>query len=72
MNKSALSTGGIAVSTATLEPAVSWALTAIFHAPVPESVSVLVTGLLGSAIHAAINYVQARADSKASQPAVQQ
>jgi hypothetical protein len=67
MNKlSSLPTGGIAVSAATLEPAVSWALSAIFHAPVPESVAVLVTGLVGSAAHAAYNYVLARAESKAA------
>jgi hypothetical protein len=73
MNKlSSLPTGGIAVSAATLEPAVSWALSIIFHAPVPESVAVLVTGLLGSAVHAAYNYVLARSEAKAPQQAVQQ
>jgi hypothetical protein len=66
MNKSSIPTGGIAVSAATLEPAVSWALSALFHAPVPESVAVLVTGLLGSAAHAAYNYVISRAESKAA------
>jgi hypothetical protein len=66
MNKSSIPTGGIAVSAATLEPAVSWALSALFHAPVPESVAVLVTGLLGSAAHAAYNYVISRAASKAA------
>lgn len=67
MNGTSLTTGGITVSAATLEPAVSWALTAMFHAAVPESVSVLVTGLLGAAVHAAINYINAR--SAAKQPA---
>lgn len=67
MNKSSIPTGGIAVSAATLEPAVSWALSALFHAPVPESVAVLATGLLGSAVHAAYNYVIARAAAKAAQ-----
>jgi hypothetical protein len=60
MNGTSLTTGGITVSAATLEPAVSWALTAIFHSPVPESVSVLVTGLLGAVAHAAINYLNSR------------
>jgi hypothetical protein len=66
MNKSSIPTGGIAVSAATLEPAVSWALSALFHAPVPESVAVLVTGLLGSAAHAAYNYVASRTAAKAA------
>lgn len=60
MNGTSLTTGGITVSAATLEPAVSWALMAIFHSPVPESVSVLVTGLLGAAVHAGINFLAAR------------
>ncbi len=64
MNGTSLTTGGITVSAATLEPAVSWALTAMFHAPVPESVSVLVTGLLGAAVHAVINYINARSAAK--------
>jgi hypothetical protein len=63
-----LTTGGITVSAATLEPAVSWTLTAMFHAPVPESVSVLVTGFLGAAVHAAINYLNARS-AKSAAPA---
>jgi glycerol uptake facilitator-like aquaporin len=59
-----LTTGGITISAATLEPAVSWALTVITHAPVPESVSVLVTGLLGAAVHAAVSYVNERFGAK--------
>lgn len=58
-----LATGGITISAATLEPAVSWALTAIFHAPVPESVSVLLTGLIGAAIHAGIGALKARSEA---------
>jgi hypothetical protein len=73
MNKlSSLPTGGIAVSAATLEPAVSWALSTIFHAPVPESVAVLVTGVLGSAVHAAYNYVLSRAGVKSLPTTAQQ
>lgn len=64
-----LTTGGITISAATLEPAVSWALGAIFHAPVPESVSVLVTGLIGAAVHAGIGALKAR--SASVQPAQQ-
>lgn len=57
---SSVVTGGITISAATLEPAVSWALTAIFHAPVPDSVSALVTGVLAAAVHAGINALRAR------------
>jgi len=64
MNGTSLTTGGITVSAATLEPAVSWALTAIFHSPAPESVSVLVTGLLAAAVHAALNFIAARTAAK--------
>jgi hypothetical protein len=65
MNTStALNTGGITVSAATLEPAVSWALSALVHVPVPESVAVLVTGLLGAAVHAGIDFVKNRASAK--------
>ncbi|EEF25284.1 conserved hypothetical protein [Ricinus communis] len=71
MNGTSLTTGGITVSAATLEPAVSWALGAIFHAPVPESIAVLATGLIGAAVHAAINAVKARAAAKQPAPAQQ-
>ncbi|MFP3647571.1 hypothetical protein [Paraburkholderia sp. SIMBA_054] len=57
---SSVITGGITISAATLEPAVSWALAAIFHAPVPDSVSALVTGALAAAVHAGINALRAR------------
>lgn len=57
---SSIVTGGVTISAATVEPAVQWALTAVFHAPVPESVSVLVTGLVCAAAHAAINRLIAR------------
>jgi len=33
-NTSAITTGGVAISTATLMPAVEWALGLIFHVPV--------------------------------------
>lgn len=66
MNGTSLTTGGITVSAATLEPAVSWALTAVFHAPVPESVAVLVTGLIGAAAHSAVNFLAARAAKPAT------
>lgn len=64
MNGTSIATGGITVSAATLEPAVSWALSAVFHSPAPESVSVLVTGLLGAAAHAVLNYINARSAAK--------
>ena len=67
---SSLTTGGIAVSTATLEPAVSWALNVIFHAAVPESVSVLVAGLLAAGAHALYNYLLSRG-IKVDPPAAQ-
>ncbi|WOD18662.1 hypothetical protein [Paraburkholderia kirstenboschensis] len=57
---SSVITGGITISAATLEPAVSWALAAIFHAPVPDSVSALVTGALAAAVHTGINALRAR------------
>jgi hypothetical protein len=57
---SSVITGGITISAATLEPAVNWALTAIFHASVPDSVSALVTGALAAAVHAGINALRAR------------
>ncbi|WP_261540527.1 hypothetical protein [Burkholderia multivorans] len=57
---SSIVTGGVTISAATVEPAVQWALTAVFHAPVPESVSVLVTGLVCAAAHAVINRLIAR------------
>jgi hypothetical protein len=57
---SSVITGGITISAATLEPAVSWALAAMFHAPVPDSVSALVTGALAAAVHAGINALRAR------------
>ncbi|MEX3933247.1 hypothetical protein AB4Y32_15840 [Paraburkholderia phymatum] len=62
---SALNTGGIAISTATLMPAVEWALGLISHAPVPASVSSLVAGLIAAGAHAAINYIAARANKQA-------
>jgi hypothetical protein len=64
MNGTSLTTGGITVSAATLEPAVSWALSALFHSPAPESVSVLVTGLLAAAVHAGLNFIAARTAAK--------
>lgn len=64
---SSIVTGGLTISAATVQPAVSWALGAIFHAPVPESVSVLVTGLICAAVHAATNYLIARAGGGAPQ-----
>lgn len=58
---SATVTGGVAISTATLQPAVTWALGAIFHVPVPDSISVLITGVLAAGVHAALGYLQSRA-----------
>ncbi|WP_155640648.1 hypothetical protein [Burkholderia pseudomultivorans] len=57
---SSIVTGGVTISAATVEPAVQWALSALAHAPVPESVSVLVTGLVCAAAHAVINRLIAR------------
>jgi hypothetical protein len=61
---SAVVTGGVAISTATLMPAVEWALGLMVHVPVPPSVSSLVAGLVVAGTHAALNYVRARAAAK--------
>lgn len=66
-SQSTVITGGVTISAATLEPAVSWALSALFHVPIPESVAVLVTGLVASGVHAGINFLRA----KFGTPAVQ-
>jgi len=70
MNSSAVVTGGIAISTATLMPAVEWALGLAFHVPVPPSVSSLVAGVLVAGVHAGIDFVKNRAAAKAT-PAAQ-
>lgn len=65
MNKtSAITTGGVAISTATLMPAVEWALGLIFHVPVPASVSSLIAGALVAGAHAAMNIASAKAAVK--------
>ncbi|MFM0351453.1 hypothetical protein [Paraburkholderia sp. RL17-347-BIC-D] len=61
---SAVVTGGVAISTATLMPAVEWALGLVFHVPVPASVSSLVAGVLVAGAHAALNYGAARFGAK--------
>jgi hypothetical protein len=66
MNSSAVVTGGIAISTATLMPAVEWALGLAFHVPVPPSVSSLVAGVLVAGVHAGIDFVKNRAAAKAT------
>ncbi|KGC14064.1 putative membrane protein [Burkholderia gladioli] len=66
-SQSTVITGGVTISAATLEPAVSWALSTLFHVPIPESVAVLVTGLIASGVHAGINALRA----KFGAPAVQ-
>jgi hypothetical protein len=68
MNSSAVVTGGIAISTATLMPAVEWALGLAFHVPVPPSVSSLVAGVLVAGVHAGIDFVKNRAAAKAATP----
>lgn len=68
---SAVVTGGIAISTATLMPVVEWALSLAFHVPVPPSVSSIVAGLLVAGTHQALNFVKARAAAKQSAPAAQ-
>ncbi|MDP9652064.1 hypothetical protein [Paraburkholderia caledonica] len=67
---SAVTTGGIAISTATLMPAVEWILSLMFHVPVPPSVSSLVAGVVVAGVHAGINAVKARTEAKAT-PAAQ-
>jgi small basic protein len=62
---SAVVTGGVAISTATLMPAVEWALGVMFHVPVPPSVSSLVAGVLVAGVHASINAVKAHTQTKA-------
>jgi len=70
MNSSAVVTGGIAISTATLMPAVEWALGLAFHVPVPPSVSSLVAGVVVAGVHASIDFIKNRAAAK-SAPAAQ-
>jgi small basic protein len=66
---SAVTTGGIAISTATLMPAVEWILGLMFHVPVPPSVSSLVAGVVVAGVHAGINAVKARTEAKSAAPA---
>ncbi|WGS52658.1 hypothetical protein LFL96_31225 [Paraburkholderia sp. D15] len=60
---SAVVTGGVAISTATLMPTVEWILGLVVHVPVPPSVSSLVAGVIVAGIHAAINAFAARSAS---------
>jgi hypothetical protein len=69
---SAVVTGGVAISTATLMPAVEWALGLAFHVQVPASVSSLVAGVLAAGAHAALNYVAARVAAKQSATPISQ
>jgi len=66
MNSSAVVTGGVAISTATLMPAVEWVMGLVFHVPVPPSVSSLIAGVVVAAVHAGINAVNARVAAKAA------
>lgn len=66
MNNSAVVTGGVAISTATLMPAVEWLMGLIFHVPVPPSVSSLVAGVVVAGVHAGINAVKARTEAKSA------
>jgi len=68
-NTSAITTGGVAISTATLMPAVEWALGLIFHVPVPASVSSLIAGAIVAGAHAALNVASAKAAAKSAAPA---
>lgn len=71
---SAVVTGGVAISTATVMPAVEWAFSLMTKAPVPPSVSALVAGVLVAAVHAGMNYLSTRAAKSApvvAQPAAQ-
>lgn len=63
---SAVVTGGVAISTATLMPAVEWILGLVFHVPVPPSVSSLVAGVVVAGVHAGINAYKARTEAKAA------
>jgi hypothetical protein len=63
---SAVTTGGIAISTATLMPAVEWVLGIVFHVPVPPSVSSLVAGVVVAGVHAGINAFKVRAAKSAA------
>jgi small basic protein len=65
---SAVTTGGIAISSATLMPAVEWILGLMFHVPVPPSVSSLVAGVVVAGVHAGINAVKARTEAKSAAP----
>jgi len=63
---SAVVTGGVALSTATVMPAVEWAFGLMTKTPVPPSVSALVAGLIVAGVHAIGNYLATRATAKSS------
>lgn len=65
---SSVVTGGITISAATLQPAVSWLLVQAFHTPVPDTVSALVTGLVAAAVHVALNELSRRYGSGGTSP----
>ncbi|VVE13246.1 hypothetical protein PCA20602_02747 [Pandoraea capi] len=65
---SSVVTGGITISAATLQPAVSWLLSQTFHTPVPDTVSALVTGLVAAAVHVALNELSRRYGSASTPP----
>jgi hypothetical protein len=61
---SAVVTGGVALSTATVMPAVEWVFGLMTKTPVPASVSALVAGLVVAGVHAVGNYLAARSAAK--------
>lgn len=64
MNRAIIS-GGLTVSAAELVPTVEWALSG-FRGPVPANLSALIAGALVMSLHAAYNYLAARAAAKAA------
>lgn len=64
MNKAIIS-GGLTLSAADLIPTVNWALDG-FHGAVPANLSALLAGAAVMAVHAAYNWLVARADAKAA------
>lgn len=64
-------TGGVTLSAASLVPAVQW-VAAGCPMPMPAEVQLLVAGAIVTGIHAARNFIAARAERKQTATAAQQ
>ncbi|WP_176016658.1 hypothetical protein [Burkholderia sp. BCC0398] len=61
--KSSLVTGGITIGALDLVPTVDWVLGGC-RGPVPASLSSLIAGAVAVALHAAVNWINARTSAK--------